>query len=367
MSQTLSRQATDQRFEARTLESIHALAVSKLPPEVVDYLEGGSGDEWTLRQNRSAFTRWAFEPRVMSGRDAPDLRTQFLGVDLSMPVLTAPFGSETLLHPDGHRAVARANAGAGIAGIVPEASAFSYAEVAQAAPTAAGFAQLHPMGREENFLRLVQSIRDAGYRGVVLTCDCSTVGWRERDMNNRFEMDTSALHGNYPVEASGEMNEAFGQLFTHDSAVWGWDKIRDLLGSSIPWIAKGILSGHDAEAAIEAGAAGLLVSNHGGRQLHEVIASLDALPEVVNAASGSVPIAVDSGFRRGSDVVKAIALGADVVVIGRLAAYGLAAGGEQGVSAVLQLLREEILTILQLLGRGGVGEVDRSALRRADA
>ncbi len=349
---------------AATLPDVRSAALERLSPEVADFLEGGAGDEVTLAANRRAFDRWAFVQRVMSGRETPRLAGSFLGVPLELPVLTAPFGADRLFDAEGQVAVARANAAEGTASIVPEAGSFAIETVAREAAPAARFAQLHPMGPVDNFLRMLGRIERAGYSGVCLTLDCPTGGWRERIIRNGFDLDESYVSGNYPVDSGVELEQVFGQLFERGGTVWSWDGLADLMrGTRLPWIAKGIMTGADAESALAAGASALYVSNHGGRQLDGVPASLEALVEVRRAVGPGVPIAFDSGVRRGADVVKAVALGADVVVIGRLAAYGLAVGGRAGVEHVLRLLRDEIRTILTLLGRGDLGEVGPDAVR----
>ncbi|NKQ54734.1 alpha-hydroxy-acid oxidizing protein [Amycolatopsis sp. K13G38] len=349
-----------------TLDEIVAAARENLPAEVWDFLAGGAGEESTLHANRDAFARWAFLPRVMSGADVPSTRTSFLGAELSMPVLTAPFGADALFHPEGQRAVARANEAEGVASIVPEAGSHSLEDVRAAAPGAAVIAQLHPMGQEANFRAMIARIADRGYRALCVTVDCPTGGWRERNLRNRFAPDPAVITGNYRAAGSPEPEEVFGQLFDRTEPVWSWDRLAGALaGSPLPWLAKGILTGADAEAAIAAGASGIVVSNHGGRQLDGAPAALDQLPEVARAVAGRAQIALDSGIRRGADVAKALALGADVVIIGRLAACGLAAAGETGVRRVHRLLRAELTTVLTLLGRGGVRDLDESALRRS--
>ncbi|WP_268896332.1 alpha-hydroxy acid oxidase [Actinomadura physcomitrii] len=223
---------------------------------------------------------------------------------------------------------------------------------------------------------MLRRIEDAGYQAVCLTVDCPTGGWRERNMRNRFDPDPAVITGNYPMDGDVAPEEVFGQLFTKTARVWGWDDLAGLMARTpLPWMAKGILTGEDADAAVRAGASAVLVSNHGGRQLDGAPAAFDQLPEVAEAVGDRARIALDSGVRRGSDVVKALALGADVVkalalgadvvVLGRLAAYGLGAGGEAGVRRVHQLLRGEIETILTLLGRGGVRDIGPDAVRQS--
>jgi 4-hydroxymandelate oxidase len=350
-----------------TLQEIREAALARLDPAVRDFLEGGAGEETTLGRNRSAFGHWALQPRVMSGLGPPSLSASFLGVDLGLPILTAPFGADGLFDPEGQVAVARANALMGAASIAPEAGSHSIEEIAAAAPGAAAFGQLHPMGREENFVRMLRRFADAGYRGICVTCDCPTGGWRERNIRNRFEPTLDIVGGNYPADSETSIYEVFGQLFDIDAPVWPWSKLGDLMTSvPLPWFAKGIITPEDAVAAVAAGASGVLVSNHGGRQLDGVTASIDALPAIRDAVGPDVGIAVDSGLRRGTDIVTAIALGADVVVLGRLAVYGLAAAGQAGVVRTYELLRDELRSVLTLLGRGGIADLDRRAVRRVE-
>jgi isopentenyl diphosphate isomerase/L-lactate dehydrogenase-like FMN-dependent dehydrogenase len=354
---------TEPDLDYATLDEIREAALAKLDVTVRDFLEGGAGDEITLRRNRAAFEDCLLKPRVMSGSLAPTTTTTFLGVDLALPILTAPFGADGLFDVEGQIAVARANQTAGIASIAPEAGTHSFEAIAEAAPAAAGFAQLHPMGPPDNFLRMIARFERAGYRGLCVTCDCPTRGWRERNLHNRFNLSTSFLDGNYPAASGDTLRDVFGQLYERGEPVWSWNQLGELLGhTSLPWIAKGIITTDDAIAAAEAGASAVLVSNHGGRQLDGVPAAIEALPSIVDAVGDRVQIAIDSGIRRGADVVKALALGADVAVIGRLAVYGLVVGGEHGVRRVLDLLHSEITTILTLLGRNSVDELDRTSL-----
>jgi 4-hydroxymandelate oxidase len=347
-----------------TLAEIVEAARNNADADELPFLDGGAGDEMTLRRNREAFADWSFRPRVMSGRPVPSTATTFLGIPLSLPVMTAPFGADGLFHPNGHLAVARANAAEGVASIVPELGSFALEDVAAAAPAAARVAQLHPIGPPENFATMLGRIERAGYQAVCVTVDAPTLGWRDGVLRSRYSPDPSVAMGNYPPDGRHSLEEVFAPFFTRDQPAWGWEQLTELMAeTTLPWIAKGILTGEDARAAAAAGASAVLVSTHGGRQLDGEPGALEQLPEVADAVGGQLQIAFDSGIRRGSDVVTAIALGADVVVLGRLAVYGLIAAGEQGVRRVLQLLREEIVTVLTLLGRGGITELDRTALQ----
>ncbi|WP_433556057.1 alpha-hydroxy acid oxidase [Pseudonocardia xinjiangensis] len=347
-----------------TLSEIADAARAGLSPDVRDFLDGGAGREVTLRRNRQALDRWAYRPRVMTGLGVPDLATSFLGIPLGLPILTAPFGADGLFHPEGHRAVARANAAEGAVSIVPEAGTHCLEAVAEAAPVAARIAQVHPMGRPANFLALLHRIADAGYDAVCVTVDCPTVGWREGNRRHRFNLDPAVISGNYPASSPVALDEVFGQLSTRTEPVWTWAELGERMAATrLPWMAKGVLTAEAASAAVDAGASAVLVSNHGGRQLDGTPAALDQLPEIAAAIGDRAQIALDSGIRSGSDVVTALALGADIVVIGRLAAYGLAAAGGAGVRRVHQLLRDEMRTILTLLGAGSVRELGPAFLQ----
>jgi 4-hydroxymandelate oxidase len=295
----------------------------------------------------------------MSGVSDPKTNTEFLGLPLSAPVLTAPFGGDALFAPEGHLAVARANAALGIVSIVPEVGSFSYEQVAAAAPSAARIAQLHPY---DSFDAVAARIKAAGYDALCVTVDCPVVGFRARNRMARFRPDPVIWSGN--VVHDGSPNVAFT---FRDRVVpaWTWDQLAEATARhAMPWIAKGILTPEAAEAALGAGAAAILVSNHGGRQVDPAPASLDVLPEVAAAVSGQVPVLLDSGVRTGADVFLALALGASAVVIGRLAAYGLAAAGEHGVSRTLELLTQELHILMTLAGVPDIPSLTRETVAR---
>jgi isopentenyl diphosphate isomerase/L-lactate dehydrogenase-like FMN-dependent dehydrogenase len=327
------------------LAEIHAAALQQLPPDVAVYLESGAGTEQTLRANREAFTRHVIRPRPMSGVNDPKTNTEFLGIPLSVPLLTAPFGGDALFAHDGHLAVARANAACGTASIVPEVGSFSYEEVAAAAPAAARIGQLHPY---ESFHPVARRIKNAGYSALCVTVDCPVMGWRARSTMNRFHPDPAVWSGNVTHDGEPNVASTFGGGVI---PAWTWDQLAEATARpGLPWIAKGILTADSAVEAVNAGASAILVSNHGGRQVDPSRASLDALPEIAGAVGGQVPLLLDSGVRTGADVFLALALGATAVVIGRLAAYGLAAAGEHGVRRTIELLTEELRTLMILAG-----------------
>jgi 4-hydroxymandelate oxidase len=247
-----------------TLSEIVEEARVRLSVEVRDFLDGGAGQEVTLRRNREVFGRWAFRPRVMSGFGVPELATSFLGIPLGLAVLTAPFGSDGLLHAEGHLAMARANAAEGVVSIVPEAGTHSWEAVAAEASAAARIAQLHPMGPPSNFTAMVRRVEDAGYDAVCVTVDCPTVGWREANRRNRFEPDPAVIGGNYPPGGPVALEEVLGQLYTRAERVWSWAELGERMAvTRLPWMAKGILTGEAALAAAQTGASAVLVSTAG--------------------------------------------------------------------------------------------------------
>lgn len=349
-----------------TIDEIWDAARAALDATTWDFLESGAGHEITLRGNRAAFDRLQFRTRVLSGIGYPDTSTTFLGIPLSMPVLTAPFGGDKLFHPEGHLAVARANARHGVASVVPEAGSYPLEDVAAAAPEAAAMCQLHPIGSRANFVRMLVRAKEAGYRALCLTVDCPSPGWRERNMRNRFNPDMAVMTGNYPLGGETPPELLFRPMMDPTERIWTWDEVAEACAEvSLPYMAKGILTAEDARAAADAGAAAILVSNHGGRQLDGAPPAIDQLPEIAAEVGGEIGIALDSGIRSGSDIVKALALGADVVVIGRTAAMGLAAGGEDGVSRVHELLHEEMVNVMRLVGRPDIASLDPSLLQQA--
>ncbi|WP_052689147.1 alpha-hydroxy acid oxidase [Williamsia herbipolensis] len=350
-----------------SLDEIRDAALAVLPADVADFLEGGAGTESTLRRNRSAFERYAILPEPMSGVGDPSIATEILGIGIDLPVLTAPFGGDALFHPDGHRAVATAAADAGTVDIVPEAGSFSYTQVRKDAPRAARIAQLHPF---THAARVADLIADAGYDAICVTVDCPMGGFRTRNMRNRFSPDLLAFSGNVVVaDGPGEAGdgprvaEVMGQLMGSGESAWSWGDLaaaaRDF---QLPWIAKGILTPTAAHRALAAGASALVVSNHGGRQVDPAPASLDVLPAIRAAVGPDVPVLVDSGIRTGADVFVALALGADAVIIGRAAIYGLAAAGQAGVHRVLTLIAEELRVLMTLSGVATVADITADRL-----
>ena len=342
-------------------------AEERLDPATFGYIAGGANDEWTLRENLAAFTRWVLRPRMLVDVTAVTTATTVLGTDMELPVLVAPTAFQRLAHPEGELAMARGAAAAGAVLCLSTAATATIEEVAAAAPDGARWFQLYWPPDRGVVSDMVQRAEAEGYHAVMVTVDLPEVGRRERDLRTGFEIPEDI-----PVPAFLALAESASttpdrlNFLVNSSLTW-----RDLewlrSQTSVPILVKGILTAEDAELACEAGVEGVVVSNHGGRQLDGVAATLDALPEVVEAVGDRAEVLLDSGIRRGTDVVKALALGAKAVLAGRAPLYGLAVGGAEGVERVLQLLQEEIELALALCGCASPQEVTRAHIARAAA
>jgi isopentenyl diphosphate isomerase/L-lactate dehydrogenase-like FMN-dependent dehydrogenase len=370
------------------IDDLRLLACRSAPKIVFNYIDGGAEAEVTLRENRRAFDSVTFRPRVAVAVPAPDLRTRVLGIDLSMPVLLAPVGYCRVMHPGGEVAAARAAGKAGTAYILSTVSGHSLENV-KAASTGPVWFQLYLTGGRESAEQAMHRAQASGYSVLVITIDSSVIGLREREvrdgMNELLRGDIWSqipflpqlfarprwllrflLHGGLPnmpnIVASDKRPLRVRDAHTSmKRAAFSWNDmtwIRDIWKG--PIVIKGVLSAEDAQRSLDHGARAVVVSNHGGRQLDGVPASLRVLPEIVSAVNGRAEILLDSGIRRGSDVVKAICLGAGAVLCGRAYAYGLAAAGEAGVTRALQILRDDLGRTLQLLGCTSIGELNRS-------
>jgi isopentenyl diphosphate isomerase/L-lactate dehydrogenase-like FMN-dependent dehydrogenase len=324
-----------------------------VPENVWCYFEGGAMDEVTLRANVAAYGRWRFRPRMLVDVSELDLRTTLLGTEVAMPLGIAPFAMQRLLAPDGEQATARAAAAAGTLLTVSTLTTCSHAEIAAAGSGPRWF-QLYVLRDRGRTLEHIAEARESGYSALVLTVDMPYLGRRERDARVGF-----TIPPDLPV--------AYANLFeTTPALTWrDLEWIRSEL--DLPLAIKGILTREDALLAVEHGADAIWVSNHGGRQLDHVAAGLDALPEVVDAVDGRAEVYVDGGIRRGADVLKALALGADAAFAGRAIACGLAVDGQEGVAHVLSLLEDEIRLGLGLLGCRTPAEVTRSHVEAAVA
>jgi 4-hydroxymandelate oxidase len=345
------------------LDAFEVLAREALPQMVYDYYAGGADDEVTLRLNRAAYRTLSLRPRVLTDVGRVDTSVELLGERLSMPVLLAPTAFQRLADPEGERASARAARAAGTLMVASTLSTTTVEETAAAAPGPLWF-QLYVYRDREISRDLVQRARDAGCTALVLTVTIPVQGNRERDARNRFRLPAGYEMANFAGRVQADFPEAEGSAFDRFIAeqfdpTLTWEAVEWLREvSGLPVLVKGILDPDDARLAVEHGAAGVIVSNHGGRQLDTAEPTILALPRVVGAVEGRAPVLVDGGIRRGTDVVKALALGARAVLIGRPYLWGLAAGGEAGVTRVLELLRRELERTLALVGAASPADVD---------
>ena len=352
------------------LEDFEPAAQALLPPMIYDYFAGGAEDEAAMAGNREAYARYRFRFKVLSSTAHPDLRCEILGDRLSMPVQLAPTATQKMAHPEGEVAAARAAAKAGVAYSLSTLSTVSIEDVAAAADGVRWF-QLYMYRDRGVTTDLIDRAAESGYSAAMLTVDTPRLGRRERDFRNAFDLPPGMryenLKGALTVTGGAEVGQsALSQYFTDQLDSWlSWSDLEWLVSHSrLPIMAKGIVRGDDARRAVETGVRAVIVSNHGGRQLDYSVATLDALPEVVQAVGGDVPVMVDGGVRRGTDVLKAIALGARSVMIGRPYLWALAVDSESGVSKVLELLRHEIVVSMSLLGVKSLNELSEDLLAR---
>lgn len=370
------------------IEDLRRLARNRLPRVVFDYLDGGAEDELTLQANRRAFEAVTFRPRHAVAVPQCDLRTRVLGFELSFPAMLAPVGYSRLMHPEGEVGAARAAGAAGTAYILSTISGHRLEDV-KAASSGPLWYQLYLLGGRGAAEAAIERARVAGFSALVVTIDTAVAGMRERDHRNGMKeliggnvlskvpflpqllarpawLASFLLDGGVPklpnvvVPGQGPMPLVdVAAALTRAAVTWEdlrW--IQEAWGG--PIIAKGVLTGEDARKAVEHGVAAVVVSNHGGRQLDCVSASLRALPEVVAAVKGRAEVLMDGGVRRGSDIIKAICLGARAVLIGRAYAYGLAVAGGAGVARALEILQADSERTLKLLGSTSVATLDRS-------
>jgi 4-hydroxymandelate oxidase len=328
-----------------------------VPQGLFDFIVGGAEDEVSLRDNRSAFGRWRFLPRVLRGVTAPNTATTVLGQSVALPVLVSPMGLHGLAHPDGEVASAAAAKAAGTIFCLSCAGGCTIEEVATRAGT--WWFQIYLMDDRGLTLELVRRAEAAGAAAIVLTVDVPVRGRREADERNRFALPPGLTMPNLLSRlAPGEAAD-YTTLARWDPAIT-WTDLDWLAASAhVPIVVKGILAPEDARLAVEHGAKAVQVSNHGGRQLDAAVGALDALPAVVDAIGGTAEIFLDGGVRRGTDVVKALALGARAILIGRPVLYGLAVAGEAGVARIFDLLRQELMTAMVLCGVRDVSEIGR--------
>ena len=377
--------------KAVSIGDLRELAFRRVPKIVFNYIDGGAEAEWTLRENRRAFDEVTFRPRQAVAVPTCDLRTQVLGMKLSMPLLLAPVGYLRVMHPEGEIGAARAAGRAGVGLILSTVSGYRLEDV-KAASTGQVWYQFYLTGGRAAAESALRRAMDVGYSVLVITIDSTVIGYREREARDGMEhllrgnawskipflpdilthprwLTRFLLDGGLPsmpnivtpergvLRVRDAHTAMKREAFTWKDMQW----IRALWKG--PIVIKGVLSAEEAMRSLDYGAAAVVVSNHGGRQLDCVPASLQALPEVVAAVDGRAEVLIDSGIRRGSDIVKALCLGARAVLCGRAYAYGLAAGGEAGVARAIELLRADLERCLRLLGCSSVSALNDSYVR----
>jgi L-lactate dehydrogenase (cytochrome) len=373
-----------------TIEDLRRRARGRLPRAVFDYIDGGAEEEVTLRANRQAFERVQFRPRALVDCGTPDLSTTVLGQRLQCPIILAPAGLVGLFWPNGEMAAARAAARFGTIFSLSTVSVASLEEVAASVSGAMLWFQLY-IFRDRNLTRsMVERALAAGYQALCVTTDVPVAGARERDVRNGFTVPPRVTWGNVvdalwhvdflrevltgppitfrnvsrspssrteAVSIAAYVNRQFDPTVTWGDIAW----LRSIWPR--PLLLKGIMSAEDARLAVDHGVDGIVVSNHGGRQLDGSPATIEVLPEIANAAGGRLEILLDGGIRRGTDVAKALALGARACLIGRPYLYGLASDGQRGAELAVSLLVKELERTLILLGRSSIDELDSTAVR----
>ena len=342
------------------LFEFEALAKERLPKEEYDYIAGGATDEISVDRNRRAFESWALRPRVLRDVHALDLSTSVLGTKVNLPVLIAPCGGHKKAHPDGEFATYRAAAARGTIFAVSANAAVSFEELAKSA-TGHLWLQMYFFSDREMTKEWLQRAKAARYEAICVTLDSQWPPKRERNIRNNYH-NVRGVNFPKPNPQAPRSGRAGGGA---DPAAT-WKDLEWMKGvTDLPIVAKGIMTGEDVEQCAELGADAVIVSNHGGRHLDNTLATIEVLSEAVAAAKGKVEVLLDGGIRRGADVVKAIALGAKAVFIGRPLFWGLAVDGEQGVIRVLDILREEIEITMAKCGRPDIASIDSTVVVKA--
>jgi 4-hydroxymandelate oxidase len=350
--------------EPINLFEFESIAKERLPKKEYDYIAGGATDEISVERNRRAYESWALRPRVLCDVSALDLSTTVLGTKVSLPVLIAPCGGHKKAHPDGEFATYRAATARGTILAVSANASASFEDLAQAAKGHL-WVQLYPFRDRELTKDWLKRARDAGYKAVCVTLDSQWPPKRERNIRNNYRRTRGI---NYPIPGAASANapRPAGHAGEGSDPAATWKDLEWIKSATdLPVVAKGIMTGEDVELCAKAGADAVIVSNHGGRHLDNTLATIEVLSEAMEAAKGTMEIFLDGGIRRGADVVKAIALGARAVFIGRPLFWGLAVGGERGVGRVLEILREEIEITMAKCGRTTIASIDSTVVVKA--
>jgi lactate 2-monooxygenase len=342
-----------------------------------DYIAGGAGAEDTIRRNREAFRSWRLQPLMLRNVSKRDTRVTLFGQTYPAPILLAPLSIQGIAHPQGELASARAAAALGVPFTISTVSSRSLEEVAAVMGKAPRWFQLFWPNDPDVTASLLRRAETAGYSAVVVTLDLPVYGWRERDIRNAYNPFLAGEGiANFvtdpvfrsklkkpPEEDWKAAISLFGSMFFHPSLTWG-DLPFLRRHTKLPILLKGILHPRDAELALQNGVDGIIVSNHGGRQVDGEVAAVDVLPDIIDIVRGRIPVLMDSGVRGGADVIKAIALGASAILIGRPYIYGLAVAGEAGVRRVIENLLTDLNLTMANCGIRSLGELNRSFLYR---
>lgn len=358
-------------------EELEARAKEELDAKPYDYVAASAGIEDTAKENNLAFRKWKIVPRMLRDTSERDLSIELFGRKLNVPILLAPIGVQSIVHPQGELASARAAASMGVPFVASTASTFSLEKISAETEGAEKWFQLYWSADHELAGSMVERAEAAGYGAIVVTLDTPMMGWREKDIHHAYLPFLEAKGiGNYledPVFCSRlerSPQEDIRSAIMHWAKVFGnpsltWRDLEFLRSRTrLPILLKGVLHPDDAKLALDSGIDGLIVSNHGGRQVDGAITAIDALPDIVDTVQGDIPVLMDSGIRRGADIVKAIALGANAVLLGRPYMYGLALAGEDGVRQVLRNLIADFDLTMALSGNRSVSELGRGLLKR---
>jgi isopentenyl diphosphate isomerase/L-lactate dehydrogenase-like FMN-dependent dehydrogenase len=343
-----------------------AEAERRLEPGPGGYFSGGAGDEVTMRDNVTAWQGWRLRPRQLTGVESSSAAASVLGRPVAAPILVGPVAYQRLLDPEGEAAMARAAAAFGTVMCLSTLATARPSEVAAAAPGARRWFQLYPFSDAGVTRALMEEAVAAGFEAVVLTVDAPPGGNRERDVRAGFAIPAEIEIPSVAAAFGGSRTVTVGESFDLMTRALTWEDLGGIAAEAgVPLLVKGLVTAEDAALAVAHGAAGVIVSNHGGRQLDRTITTAEALPEVVEAVAGRAAVLVDGGIRRGVDVAVALALGADAVLLGRPTAWGLAAGGAAGAERVLRILAAELELALALLGVASPGDLGPGHVRSA--
>ncbi|WP_018924873.1 alpha-hydroxy-acid oxidizing protein [Salsuginibacillus kocurii] len=361
-----------------SFEEWEAMAKKVLSSPNYDYVAAGAGSEDTMRENVDAFKRWRIQPRMFRDVEQRDTTTTILGTQLESPIMMAPVGVQKILHERGDLASAKAAGELGVPFVCSTVSAYSLEEIAaEVGEDTLKWFQLYWSTDEQITSSLLKRAEAAGYSAIVVTLDTPMVGWRERDLNHRWlpflegigianYISDPVFKSRMSVDPGSDLQaagEEFRKVFGNTKLSWrDLEFVREQ--TSLPIILKGILHPHDAELAIHYGVDGVIVSNHGGRQVNGAISAIDALPEIAEVVQGQIPVLMDSGIRRGDDVLKALALGAEAVLVGRPYLYGLAVGGREGVKQILRNLKGDFELTMALSGVKQISEITPALIRK---